>query len=195
MTTEGKVPVGQAPIPIVPRAPKWYNDCVFREEEALEICQELIDRHQLKLRLLGAKPDGERVVFYFSSPERVNFKPILTELHQIFSAEIRFEQVGDREKAKMIGGLGRCGRPLCCQRWAPATPNGALSAQEGAALPKLPKKYTGACGKSLCCLLYEQQPQTSPAPPQCPDPAGSPAPVPQRKEKKARKKRFRRLKI
>jgi len=168
---------------------------VFREEEALEICQELIDKQQLKLHLLGAKPDGERVVFYFSAPERVNFRPILAELHHIFSAEIRFEQVDSREKAKLIGGLGRCGRPLCCQKWGPPVPNDAFSAQKGTALPKLPKKYTGACGKTLCCLLYEQEPLTPPPQPQRPEPSKSPILTPQQKKKKTRKKRVRRLKI
>ncbi len=168
---------------------------MFREEEALEICQELVDKHQLKLRLLGAKPDGERVVFRFTSPERVNFRPIITELHHIFSADIRFEQVGGREKASMVGGLGKCGRAICCQRWSPPAPDGTFSSPAGTALPKLPKKYTGACGKALCCLLYDQEPQTPSAQPPRPDQAEVPTPTPQKKEKKVRKRRIRRLKI
>jgi len=167
---------------------------VFREDEALEVAQEFAKKHQLEMTLLGVKREEEVTTFFFSAPERVNFRDLARDLQSIFQTEIRFEEAGPREKARRVGGLGRCGRPLCCNAWLSRIPHVSLETLERAPFPTLPEKYTGACGRPMCCLLYENKPELS-------------KPKPTKKEKKeenhksekkprkTRKKRVRRLRL
>lgn len=130
---------------------------MFREDEALEIAQEFIEKYKLKITLLGVRGEGDLTTFFFSAPQRVNFRGLSRDLREIFQTEIKFEEAGPREKARCVGGLGRCGMPLCCKMWLSKTPYVPLETLEKAALPTFPEKYTGACGKLLCCLLYENE--------------------------------------
>lgn len=120
---------------------------MFRKEEALEICQELIDKHRLEINILGARQEPEEITFFYSAPERVDFRNLASDLRQTLQINVHLQKVGAREKARYVGGVGKCGKILCCNRW----------------LGKIPKECTeglsgkkGICGKPLCCLLFEK---------------------------------------
>jgi len=130
-----------------------------KEEEALVRCQELASRMNLPMRLLSAEyaPDGTRLTFCFSAEGRVDFRDLLRELTNIFSTRIELRQVGSRDKAKLVGGIGRCGRPLCCTthlcEFNPVT----IKMAKEQDLPLNPMKISGVCGRLLCCLTYESE--------------------------------------
>lgn len=130
---------------------------MFREDEALEIAQEFIEKYKLKMNLLGVKGEEDVTTFFFSAPQRVDFHSLTHDLRNIFQTEIRFEEASPREKARCVGGLGRCGMSLCCKAWLSKIPYVPLDSLEKASLPTLPEKYTGACGRLLCCLVYENE--------------------------------------
>lgn len=121
---------------------------MFRQEEALEICQEFIDKHQLKLDILGARVGEERIVFLFHSPKRVDFKSLTADLQDALQMPVHFEPVDARTKARLTGGIGPCGQVLCCLRWLGEVPKECLKNVSGG------KK--GICGKPRCCLIFEQ---------------------------------------
>ena len=130
-----------------------------KEEEALVRCQEVANRMNLPMRLLSAEyaPDGTRLTFCFSAEGRVDFRDLLRELTNIFSTRIELRQVGSRDKAKLVGGIGRCGRPLCCTthlcEFNPVT----IKMAKEQDLPLNPMKISGVCGRLLCCLTYESE--------------------------------------
>lgn len=130
-----------------------------KEEEALVRCQGVASRMNLPMRLLSAEyaPDGTRLIFCFSAEGRVDFRDLLKELTNIFNTRIELRQVGSRDKAKLVGGIGRCGRPLCCTthlcEFNPVT----IKMAKEQDLPLNPMKISGVCGRLLCCLTYESE--------------------------------------
>ena len=130
-----------------------------KEEEALVRCQEVANRMNLPMKLLSAEyaPDGTRLTFCFSAEGRVDFRDLLKELTNSFSTRIELRQVGSRDKAKLVGGIGRCGRPLCCTthlcEFNPVT----IKMAKEQDLPLNPMKISGVCGRLLCCLTYESE--------------------------------------
>jgi len=120
---------------------------MFRKEEALEICQEFIEKHQLKLDILGARVEEEQIVFLFHSPKRVDFKSLATDLYRVLQMPVRFEPVDARTKARLIGGIGKCGRRFCCTQWLGEIPEKCLKTING---------KNGICGRARCCLLFEE---------------------------------------
>jgi len=128
-----------------------------KEKEALEQCREMIARLNLPMKLLGAEYnlDGTRITFFFSAEGRVDFRELLKELTSSFKSRIELRQVGPRDEAKLYGGIGRCGRPLCCAaHLSEFTPVSVRMAKEQD-LPLNPLKISGICGRLLCCLSYE----------------------------------------
>jgi cell fate regulator YaaT (PSP1 superfamily) len=130
-----------------------------KEQEALVRCQEVANRINLPMRLLSAEyaPDGTRLTFCFSAESRVDFRDLLKELTNTFNTRIELRQVGSRDKAKLVGGIGRCGRPLCCTthlcEFNPVT----IKMAKEQNLPLNPMKISGVCGRLLCCLTYESE--------------------------------------
>lgn len=128
-----------------------------KESEVLQKCQGIVARHNLPMKLLAAEynPDGSRLTFYFSAEGRVDFRELLKEITSAFDTRIELRQVGSRDKAKLLGGIGRCGRPLCCTthlcEFNPVTIRMAKEQN----LPLNPMKISGVCGRLLCCLGYE----------------------------------------
>ena len=133
------------------------EDFAGREEEALARCQEMANRLNLPMKMLSAEynPDGTRLTFCFSAEGRVDFRVLLRELTSAFNTRIELRQVGSRDEAKLIGGIGRCGRPLCCTthlcEFSPVT----IKMAKEQDLPLNPMKISGVCGRLLCCLTYE----------------------------------------
>jgi len=128
-----------------------------KEREALEECHRLIDELDLPMKLLSAEYslDGRHLTFFFSAEERVDFRELVRELARYFKVRVELRQVGARDEAKLIGGFGRCGRPLCCASFlSEFTPISIRMAKEQG-LPLNPMKISGICGRLLCCLSYE----------------------------------------
>lgn len=131
----------------------------FKGEEAavLERCQQEVSRHNLSMKLVGAEYnyDGSRLTFFFTSETRVDFRDLVKELASIFKTRIELRQVGARDEAKYYGGLGRCGRPLCCAAFLGEFASVSIRMAKDQDLPLNPMKISGCCGRLLCCLGYE----------------------------------------
>ncbi len=130
-----------------------------KEEEALKFCQECIQKRQLPMHLVRVESlfDGSKMVFYFTAAKRVDFRELVRDLVQQFRIRIELRQIGVRHQAKMIGGLGNCGRPFCCssflQEFAPVSVR--MAKEQNLSLN--PSKISGCCGRLMCCLTYEFQ--------------------------------------
>jgi cell fate regulator YaaT (PSP1 superfamily) len=131
----------------------------FKGEEAgaLERCRQEVSRHNLSMKLVGGEYnyDGSRLTFFFTSETRVDFRDLVKELASIFKTRIELRQVGARDEAKHHGGLGRCGRPLCCTAFLGEFASVSIRMAKDQDLPLNPMKISGCCGRLLCCLGYE----------------------------------------
>lgn len=130
-----------------------------KETEALDVCQVMANQFNLPMKLLAAEynSDGTRLTVYFSAEGRVDFRDLLKELTNTFKARIELRQVGSRDKAKLLGGVGRCGRPLCCATYLSEFNPVTIKMAKEQALPLNPMKISGVCGRLLCCLSYEYE--------------------------------------
>lgn len=129
-----------------------------RESEAYAICMEKIQAHKLEMKLVDVEYtfNGSKVVFYFTADGRVDFRELVKDLASVFKTRIELRQIGVRDEAKMLGGLGSCGRPVCCKAFlSDFTPVSIKMAKEQN-LSLSPTKISGICGRLMCCLKYEQ---------------------------------------
>jgi cell fate regulator YaaT (PSP1 superfamily) len=129
-----------------------------RNKEALLKCSERIKVYQLPMRLVDAEynHDGTRLTFYFTADNRVDFRQLVRDLASIFRTRIELRQIGVRDKAKIVGGVGRCGLTLCCSTWQTEFPPVSVKTAKDQDLPLNPSRITGECGRILCCLRFEQ---------------------------------------
>ena len=130
-----------------------------KEREVMAECSQLVTEMNLPMKLLSAEYslDGRHLTFFFSAEERVDFRELVRELAGRFKIRVELRQVGARDEAKLLGGFGRCGRPLCCASFlSEFTPISIRMAKEQN-LPLNPMKISGVCGRLLCCLAYENQ--------------------------------------
>jgi cell fate regulator YaaT (PSP1 superfamily) len=128
-----------------------------QEEEALATCREHVERSGLPMKVVSAEYsfDGSRLTFYFASEDRVDFRDLVRELAHIFKTRIELRQIGVRDEAKILGGLGRCGRMLCCATWLNEFYPVSIRMAKAQDLPLSPEEISGQCGRLLCCLGYE----------------------------------------
>ncbi len=126
-------------------------------KEAKVKCQELIKQFGLPMKLLAAdwSLDGSCLSFLFSAEERVDFRELVKELTRAFRTRVELRQVGARDEAKIVGGYGRCGRPLCCATYLTTFESVSMKMAKEQDLPLNPSKISGVCGRLLCCLGYE----------------------------------------
>lgn len=128
-----------------------------KERETLQKCHAKIAQHRLPMKLVEAEYayDGSRLTFYFFAEERVDFRTLVRDLASTFHTRIELRQIGTRDHAKHLGGLGPCGKTLCCSSWL--TDFGAVSIKmaKEQSLPLNPNKISGVCGRLMCCLAYE----------------------------------------
>src|SRR5436190_16980778 len=128
-----------------------------KEKEALVRCAERVIQHNLPMKLVESEYtfDGSRLTFYFTADERVDFRGLVRDLAATFRTRIELRQIGARDQAKLQGGLGPCGKTLCCSSWI--TEFGVISIKmaKEQGLPLNPSKISGVCGRLLCCLSYE----------------------------------------
>jgi len=130
-----------------------------KEREALAECAKLIAKLNLPMKLISAEYnlDGNHLAFFFSADERVDFRELVRELTSRFKIRVELRQVGPRDGAKLIGGFGRCGRPLCCMSFLGEFAPVSIRMAKEQNLPLNPMKISGACGRLLCCLVYENE--------------------------------------
>ena len=130
-----------------------------KEKETLTECGKLIAQLNLPMKLLSAEYnlDGSRLAFFFSAEERVDFRELVRELTNRFKVRVELRQVGPRDEAKLVGGFGRCGRPLCCMSFLGEFIPVSIKMAKEQNLPLNPMKISGVCGRLLCCLVYESE--------------------------------------
>ena len=134
-----------------------FKSLQAREQEAFTICQRLIDKHQLPMKLLRAERffNGSKIIFYFTAESRVDFRELVKGLVQEFRTRVEIRQVGVRHETKMIGGIGCCGRELCCSAYIRNFSPVSIKMAKEQGLPLNPAKISGICNRLLCCLTYE----------------------------------------
>ena len=128
------------------------------EKRAFDICMQKIADHELDMQLVSAEYafDGSKILFFFTADERVDFRELVKNLASIFHTRIELRQIGVRDKAKMVGGLGICGRPFCCASFLDDFPPVSIKMAKTQNLSLNPTKISGTCGRLMCCLKYEQ---------------------------------------
>ena len=129
-----------------------------KEKKAFEVCLQKIEEHDLDMQLVSAEVafDGSKILFYFTADERVDFRELVKNLASIFHTRIELRQIGVRDKAKMVGGLGICGRPFCCATFLEDFQPVSIKMAKTQNLSLNPTKISGTCGRLMCCLKYEQ---------------------------------------
>ena len=128
------------------------------EKRAFDICMQKIAEHQLDMQLVSAECafDGSKILFFFTADERVDFRELVKNLASVFHTRIELRQIGVRDKAKMVGGLGICGRPFCCASFLDDFQPVSIKMAKTQNLSLNPTKISGTCGRLMCCLKYEQ---------------------------------------
>ena len=129
-----------------------------KEKKAYDVCLQKIADHGLDMQLVSAEVafDGSKILFYFTADERVDFRELVKNLASVFHTRIELRQIGVRDKAKMVGGLGICGRPFCCASFLEDFQPVSIKMAKTQNLSLNPTKISGTCGRLMCCLKYEQ---------------------------------------
>lgn len=130
-----------------------------KEPHAFEVCQNKILDHKLDMKLVSAEYsfDGSKILFYFTADGRVDFRDLVKDLAGVFRTRIELRQIGVRDEAKMMGGLGICGRPFCCKQFLDDFQPVSIKMAKTQSLSLNPTKISGTCGRLMCCLNYEQE--------------------------------------
>lgn len=130
-----------------------------KNRDAFRVCEELIAKHKLSMRLVEADQtfDCNRIFFYFVSEERVDFRNLVKDLAAALKKRIQLQQIGVRDSAKRMGGCGPCGRELCCSTWLRGFDPISIRMAKDQGLPLNPTKLSGVCGRLKCCLRYENK--------------------------------------
>src|SRR3989440_12882990 len=130
-----------------------------KEKEALVQCAQQVQQHNLPMKLVETEYtfDGSRLTFYFTADERVDFRAVVRDLAATFRTRIELRQIGARDQAKLQGGVGMCGKTLCCSSWITDFGVVSIKMANEQDLPLNPSKISGVCGRLLCCLAYENE--------------------------------------
>ena len=130
-----------------------------KEKRAFEVCQQKIAAHGLEMQLVSSECafDGSKLLFFFTAEGRVDFRELVKDLASVFRTRIELRQIGVRDKAKMVGGLGVCGRPFCCKEFLDDFQPVSIKMAKTQNLSLNPTKISGTCGRLMCCLKYEQE--------------------------------------
>ncbi|MBQ4225596.1 MAG: stage 0 sporulation family protein [Oscillospiraceae bacterium] len=130
----------------------------LKAKNAMKICQEKILAHKLDMKLVDVECtfDNNKILFYFTSDNRVDFRELVKDLASVFRTRIELRQIGVRDEAKMLGGLGICGRPFCCRSFLGDFQPVSIKMAKEQGLSLNPTKISGTCGRLMCCLKYEQ---------------------------------------
>lgn len=137
---------------------KCIESNLRKEKEAFQICQQKIAEHKLDMKLVDVEYtfDNSKILFYFTADGRVDFRELVKDLAGIFRTRIELRQIGVRDEAKMMGGLGICGKPFCCSTFLGDFQPVSIKMAKEQGLSLNPVKISGTCGRLMCCLKYEQ---------------------------------------
>ena len=138
---------------------KQVEENKMRTKEAFDICQEKINANGLEMNLVDVEYtfDRSKILFYFTADGRVDFRQLVKDLASVFRTRIELRQIGVRDEAKLLGGLGICGRPLCCSQFLGDFEPVSIKMAKEQSLSLNPTKISGTCGRLMCCLKYEQE--------------------------------------
>ncbi|HYE11498.1 MAG TPA: stage 0 sporulation family protein [Patescibacteria group bacterium] len=138
---------------------KIYWDNKNKERDALAICLQKVQQHNLDMKLIDVEYtfDNNKIIFYFTADGRVDFRELVKDLASVFKTRIELRQIGVRDEAKMIGGVGPCGRALCCSSFLGDFAPVSIKMAKEQSLSLNPAKISGICGRLMCCLKYEQE--------------------------------------
>ena len=137
---------------------KKHEDNLDREIKATQICQNRIEKHGLHMKLIDTELtfDCSKIIFYFTSEQRVDFRRLVKDLAAVFKMRIELRQIGVRDEAKAIGSIGMCGRKLCCSSFLGNFQPVSIKMAKDQGLSLNPSKISGVCGRLMCCLKYEE---------------------------------------
>lgn len=138
---------------------KIYQENKNKEKDALAICLQKIQQHNLDMKLIDVEYtfDNNKIIFYFTADGRVDFRELVKDLASVFKTRIELRQIGVRDESKMIGGVGPCGRALCCSSFLGDFAPVSIKMAKEQSLSLNPSKISGICGRLMCCLKYEQE--------------------------------------
>jgi cell fate regulator YaaT (PSP1 superfamily) len=138
---------------------KIYWDNKNKERDAFDICLQKIQQHNLEMKLIDVEYtfDNNKIIFYFTADGRVDFRELVKDLASVFKTRIELRQIGVRDESKMIGGIGPCGRALCCSSFLGDFAPVSIKMAKEQSLSLNPAKISGICGRLMCCLKYEQE--------------------------------------
>ena len=130
-----------------------------KEKKAFEICLKKIEDHKLEMKLVDVEYtfDNNKILFYFTADGRVDFRELVKDLAAVFRTRIELRQIGVRDEAKMLGGLGICGKPFCCSTFLGEFQPVSIKMAKEQGLSLNPTKISGTCGRLMCCLKFEQE--------------------------------------
>ena len=130
-----------------------------KEKEAFKICQEKIRKHKLEMKLIDVEYtfDGNKILFYFTADGRIDFRELVKDLAAVFRTRIELRQIGVRDETKIRGGIGICGRPLCCSTYLTEFSAVSIKMAKEQNLSLNPTKISGVCGRLMCCLTNEEE--------------------------------------
>lgn len=136
---------------------KRHEENEKKKEKALRQCQEKIEKHGLEMKLIDVEYtfDNNKIIFYFTADGRVDFRELVKDLAGVFKMRIELRQIGVRDEAKMLGGIGSCGKSLCCSTWLSDFEPVSIKMAKVQNLSLNPTKISGICGRLMCCLKYE----------------------------------------
>ncbi len=138
---------------------RTHQSNIAKEKEAFAVCCEKIEKHGLKMKLIDVEYtfDGNKILFYFIADTRIDFRDLVKDLASVFKTRIELRQVGVRDQAKAIGGIGICGRVICCASATGEFQPVSIKMAKEQSLSLSPTKISGTCGRLMCCLKYEQE--------------------------------------
>jgi len=151
------------PMKVVRRAsPKdvaSYGEVLQLERQAFDVCAKKIAQRELPMKLVNVEAtfDKKKLIFYFVAENRIDFRDLVKELAYEFKTRIELRQIGVRDQARMVGGLGPCGRPLCCATFLRSFEPVSIKKAKKQKLALNPAKISGLCGRLMCCILYEDE--------------------------------------
>ena len=137
----------------------FYAACEAKKPQAMQVCKEKIAKHGLEMKLIDCEYtfDGTKIVFYFTSAGRVDFRELVKDLASVFHIRIELRQVGTRDETKYLGGIAPCGRVCCCAGNMPEFKKVSIKMAKTQGLSLNPGKISGLCGRLMCCLSYESE--------------------------------------
>jgi cell fate regulator YaaT (PSP1 superfamily) len=136
-----------------------HKSNVLEAKKAISVCEEKVKKHELEMKLIDCEYTFEKnkIIFYFTAEGRIDFRLLVRDLASVFKTRIELRQIGVRDEAKMLNGIGICGRELCCASWKPTFDSVSIKQAKDQSLSLNPTKISGVCGRLMCCINYEHK--------------------------------------